>query len=522
MSLVLGIDSSTQSCSALVLDLQRSAIVAESSVVFGEQLPQYGAANGFVRGDREGEVFANPLMWLDALELLLSDLCDKIDLSAIAAVCGAGQQHGSVYLNGSWLERVGHLSPGQSLAEQLAPCLSRPLSPIWMDHSTSVECAEITAAMGGRAALSERSGSVAIERFTGPQIRRFHKLQPEAYANTRRIHLVSSFLASVIAGVDAPIDTGDGAGMNLLNINKRNWDPLLLQATAPDLADKLPPVVRGNQQIGCVSAYFQKRFGFSPAVPVVVFTGDNPASLVGMGAGQIGQVVISLGTSDTFFAAMPAVQADHSGCGHVFGNPLGGTLSLQCFSNGSLAREAVRNRFDMDWQAFSAALQSTPPGNKGRLMLPLFTPEISPRIHRNEPILEGDSDFVQGKEPAAWVRACVEGQFINMCLQTRWMRLKPKRILLTGGAARNDAIAQVVADVFQCQVERLRIGNSVALGSAMRAAIVPGLAELNELEATFCKVEPGKGKSPHPGCAETYAHMANRMEKLINASRRGL
>jgi xylulokinase len=515
MSLVLGIDSSTQSCSALVLDLQQSSIVAEASVVFGEQLPQYGTANGFVKGDHEGEVFANPLMWLDALELLLSDLRNKIDIGAIAAVCGAGQQHGSVYLNHSWLQRIGSLSAEQSLSEQLTPCLSRPLSPIWMDHSTSVECQEITAAMGGKAALSERSGSIAIERFTGPQIRRFHKLQAEAYANTRRIHLVSSFLASVIAGVDAPIDTGDGAGMNLLNIHKRDWDPLLMGATAPDLADKLPFVVRGNQQIGCVCGYFQKRFGFSRDVPVAVFTGDNPASMVGMGAGQVGQVVISLGTSDTFFAAMPAVHADHSGCGHVFGNPLGGTLSLQCFSNGSLAREAVRNRFAMDWQAFTAALNSTQPGNKGCLMVPIFTPEISPRINRDQPVLDGNRDFVEGKDPAAWVRACVEGQFINMHLQTRWMRLKPRRILLTGGAARNDAIAQVVADVFQCQVERLRIGNSVALGSAMRAAIVTGLAELNELEAVFCKVEPGKGKSPHPGCAETYAHMGKRMKKLI-------
>ncbi len=236
-----------------------------------------------------------------------------------------------------------------------------------------------------------------------------------------------------------------------------------------------------------------------------------------MGAGQIGQVVISLGTSDTFFAAMPAMHADHSGCGHVFGNPLGGTLSLQCFSNGSLAREAVRDRFKMDWQAFSAALESTPAGNMGRLMLPLFTAEISPRIHRSKPVLQGPGDFIEGLDPAAWVRACIEGQFLNMRLQTRWMRLQPRRILLTGGAAKNDAIAQVVADIFQCQVERLTVSNSVALGSAMRAAIVSGAAHLSDLEKAFCKVESGKGKQPHPGCAETYAHMAQRMEKLIKS-----
>lgn len=515
MSYVLGIDSSTQSCSALVLDTESLHVVTEAAINYGQDLPEFGAPNGFIPNGKEGEVHANPLMWLEALDRLLTILAAKVDLAKVRAVCGAGQQHGSVYLNANWFESLASLNPRQGLAAQLKSSLSRPTSPIWMDHSTSAECAEITAALGTSAAVSERSGSFATERFSGPQIRRFYKREPEAYAQTARIHLVSSFLASVLAGCDAPIDTGDGAGMNLLNIQRRAWDPLLMKATAPDLDKKLPKVVRGNHRVGLLAPYFQARYGFAKDVPVVVFTGDNPASLVGMGAGHSGQVVISLGTSDTFFAAMPAVHVDHSGSGHVFGNPLGGTLSLQCFTNGSLAREKVRDRFGLDWQGFSAALESTPVGNKGRLMLPFFAPETSPRINRSEPILDGDADFVAGRDAAAWVRACVEGQFLNMLLQTRWMHLKPKRILLTGGASRNDAIAQVVADVFQCQVERLTVSNSVALGSAMRAASVAGVADLPKLEAAFCKVESGKGCKPRPGCAETYKLMLQRMARLL-------
>jgi hypothetical protein len=40
---------------------------------------------------------------------------------------------------------------------------------------------------------------------------------------------------------------------------------------------------------------------------------DNCSSLVGMGASEPGKIVISLGTSDTFFAAMPNVFADPNG-----------------------------------------------------------------------------------------------------------------------------------------------------------------------------------------------------------------
>src|SRR5690606_41127850 len=43
------------------------------------------------------------------------------------------------------------------------------------------------------------TGSRAIERFTGPQIRKFWKTEPALYEKTRQIHLVSSFVASVLA-----------------------------------------------------------------------------------------------------------------------------------------------------------------------------------------------------------------------------------------------------------------------------------------------------------------------------------
>ena len=45
------------------------------------------------------------------------------------------------------------------------------------------------------------TGSSAYERFTGAQISKIAKERPEQYANTERISLVSSFLASIFIGV---------------------------------------------------------------------------------------------------------------------------------------------------------------------------------------------------------------------------------------------------------------------------------------------------------------------------------
>jgi xylulokinase len=231
----LGLDSSTQSLSAILIDPERGCILHECSVNFGNDLPDFGSPKGFLPDGRDGEVHANPLLWLAALDLLLARLSENTDLSQVKGIAGSGQQHGSVYLDKSFGPRLASLDSAEDLATQIASTLTRTTSPIWMDTSTSAECAEITSALGGPDEVCSRSGSIAIERFTGPQIRRFFKCDPAAYERTIHIHLVSSFIASILAGRAAPIDFGDGAGMNLMNLAKLSWDSELMQATAPGL-----------------------------------------------------------------------------------------------------------------------------------------------------------------------------------------------------------------------------------------------------------------------------------------------
>lgn len=495
----LGIDSSTQSLSGLVIDVATGKIVAEKSINFGADLPAYQSPQGFLPGGRDGEVHANPLLWLAALDRMLSELSDLVDLSKIQSVGGSGQQHGSVYLNGSFAERVSALNPHSDLITELKGCFSRETSPIWMDTSTGTQCREIAAAMGGDAEVCARSGSTAIERFTGPQIRKFWQQDAAAYERTARIHLVSSFLCSVLAGKHAAIDYGDGAGMNLMNLAARQWDHDLLDATAPMLRVKLPELAAAGSLVGNIADYFVVKYGFSPDCQVGVFTGDNPASLVGMGASTPGQVVISLGTSDTFFAGMTSAHTDPRGFGHVFGNPGGGYMCLVCFRNGSLAREALRDQYGLDWSAFErTALMKTSPGNDGNLMLPFFGPEITPRRNFEKPLRSGSEAFVRGEDPALQVRALLEGQFLNMKHHTDWIGIAVDRILLTGGASRNDGIAQIVADVFGSPVERLAIANSAALGAAILAAMTAG-HDMITVQTKFCqpaqdsRIEPTQG-----------------------------
>ncbi len=507
MPLYLGLDSSTQSLSAIVLAIEgdRRQLAFESSIAFDSTFPHYGTQHGVLRNDDPTTAASPPLLWVEALEEMMRRLQQSgLDLRRLVAISGSAQQHGSVYLNARATEGLTGFDPGRPLAEQVKPLLARDIAPIWMDSSTSAECGEIETAVGGGRALAQRTGSRAFERFTAAQIRKFSKREPVAYASTDRVHLVSSFLASLLIGAHAPLDPGDGSGMNLMDLGSCQWWAPAVASTAPDLAAKLPPIARASTVIGTLSPYWQARYGLPPA-KVVTWSGDNPCSLVGVGLVREGRLAISLGTSDTVFGLMREPRVDATGTGHVFGAPTGDYMGLTCFKNGSLARERIRDQFGLSWATFSEALHRTPPGNGGRLMLPWFEPEITPTVltpgarrHRLDP---GDAD--------GNVRAVIEGQQMAMALHSRWMNVKVDSIHATGGAAANRDILQVMADVFGAAVYQLQVGNSAALGAALQAFHGATSAEGQQMSwddtvRGFAEPLAGSALLPDPARHEIY------------------
>jgi xylulokinase len=465
VALYLGLDSSTQSVTAVVIAIDGDTrhVVFESSLSFDEALPHYGTTHGVLPRADPRVAHSSPVMWAEALDVIMARIARSgVEVAQLAAVSGSAQQHGSVYLNSEWLQVVRALDASQPLVEQIRGVFARQESPIWMDSSTAEECAEITAGVGS-VQLARRTGSRAFERFTGPQIRRFSKQSPEHYRATSRIHLVSSFLASLLSGVDAAMDPGDGSGMNLMDLTSRDWWTEALEATAPGLREKLPRIVPSHTVVGTLSPYWQTRYGL-PAAKVVAWSGDNPCSLVGTGLVQEGRVAVSLGTSDTVFGLMREPRVDASGTGHVFGAPTGDYMGLTCFQNGSLARERVRNDLGLNWESFSEALDRTPPGV--HIVLPWFEPEITPAV-----AVPGVRRYgVTGTKREADVRALVEGQMMSMALHSQWMGVEIDAIYATGGAAANRSILRTMADVFGADVYQFEVGNSAALGAALRAA----------------------------------------------------
>ncbi|XP_063216582.1 xylulose kinase-like isoform X2 [Bacillus rossius redtenbacheri] len=458
-------------------------------------------------------------MWVKALDLVLEKLrLAGADFSSVASLSGTAQQHGSVYWQRGARDVLRCLQPSQFLHQQLAACFSLHCAPVWMDSSTTVQCRALERAVGGGRRMAEITGSTAYERFTASQIAKLYQKRPSIYNNTERISLVSSFACSLLLGDYADIDHSDGSGMNLLDIHSKQWCNTLLDATAPDLVSKLGYPVPSYSVQGTVSKYFVERFDFSPDCKVVSFTGDNPASLVGMRLRE-GDVAVSLGTSDTVFLPLRAPKTLLEG--HVLCSPLehDAFMALLCFKNGSKTRERIRDKFaDGLWTIFDELLENTPRGNFGNMALFYDVREIIPFAMGEYRFNKHDEPLSRFTSHEVEIRALVEGQFVAKRAHAEDMGFhldSNSRIIATGGASNNKAILQVLSDVFNAPVYVLESANSAVLGAAYQAKYGLVADNMTFQEMTECIPPPQQACCPYADAAQVYSPMVKRYRKII-------
>jgi len=528
--LFLGLDSSTQSLKAIAID-GTLRVTAEYTVSFDEDLPEYETKGGVHIAPDGLRVTSPPLMWVAALDLLLARMqADNFAFADVAALSGSGQQHGSVYLNRTARSRLQALDPEQPLRDQLGDCFALDASPIWMDSSTTAQCRALEAALGGAQRVADLTGSRAYERFTGNQIAKIYQDNPAAYEASDRIALVSSFMASLLLGGYAPIDTADGSGMNLMDIRRKDWVPAALDQTAPDLAARLGAVSPAHAVAGPIAGYFAKRYAFDPACRLVTFSGDNPNSLAGLLLRRAGDIAVSLGTSDTMFGALraPSPSPDE---GHIFVNPVDpeGYMAMVVHKNGSLTREQALGRHKIgSWPAFEKLLAQTPPGNNGNIGFYFTDPEITPPTHAGGTFRFDRADAQAADFPAETdVRALIESQFLSLRLHGEHIGLEPGMLLATGGASENMAILSVLANVFGVPVYRGDQKNSAALGAAYRAlhgwvceqsaAFVPFADALGNAPAFSLAAEPDtQAHAAYNKMLDRYARLEKQAVELAN------
>ncbi len=479
--LALGLDLSTQSLSAVVLDIDASTVVARHSLnyvrdprlnVFGIQPADY-----ILPPRTAGEADQPPLMFLAALDALLHDLQTHLDLSGLAVINASGQQHGHVYLNTRAPALFQSLRGADSTSTELAVLLKDSLAysraPIWMTSNTAAQAGFLRDAVGGKARLIELSGSDAQLRFTGTVIRRTADQYPDVYRVTHIIQLLGNLLPAVLTGnANVPADFGNACGMSLMNYRRRQWSEELLGAISRGLPGgraafrrKLPALAAPDAVAGTIAAYFVHKYGLPADCLVAAGSGDNPQSKV-----VVSGSLLSLGTSFVNMAATDGRTMDITGAASAMYDGVGRPFMFGCRTNGALVWDQVRALYGMgreDYAPAEAALQQTPPGQSlvfwqpRRESFPASGSFDLTRIGSNQPTL--DSDYT----------GIIESSLAAVYLHSKaFSPPGTTPLYITGGAADSPAILRRAAAIWNRPV--IVTGKA---GAALGAAVA-GIAAL--------------------------------------------
>jgi len=428
MTLVAGVDSSTQSCKVVIREAETGRLVRTG------------------RAAHPDGTEVDPRAWWDGLQKAIAQAGGLDDVAAAAV---AGQQHGMVCLDDS--------------GAVVRPAL------LWNDTRSAEAADDLVEEFGGgetgRRAWADAVGSVPVASFTVTKLRWLARHEPSAADRTAAVCLPHDWLTWRLGGaadLDAlRTDRGDASGTGY-------WSP----ATGEYRPDLL-----------------EHAFGRRPAVPVVLGprepaghlpsgaplgpgTGDNAAAALGVGA-LPGDVIVSIGTSGTVFGVADTPAADSSGAVAGFADATGRFLPLVCTLNAARVLDAAAALLGVDLDELARLATTAPPGADGLVLVPYLEGERTP----NRPLSTGAVHglTLRTATPAHLARAAVEGMLCALADGLDALRgqgATANRVILVGGGARSEAVRRIAPEVFGSPVLVPAPGEYVADGAARQAAWV--------------------------------------------------
>ena len=436
VKLVAGVDSSTQSTKVLLVRADDGTVVAQAAAPHPDGTE------------------CHPERWWAALTTAGRDLLERADAVGVAA-----QQHGMVTLDDEG-------------------AVVRP-AMLWNDVKSAPQAAALVPEFGGPDEWAARAGSVPTMSFTVTKLRWLAEREPEHAARVARVLLPHDWLTWRLAGGGprqtaaagepgwggrdpgraAVTDRGDASGTGYYSPSEGRW--------RPDYAERALghpvglPRVAGPAEVTGTSAW---------GAALSAGTGDNMGAALGLDLAP-GDVAVSIGTSGTAYAVSPDAAADPSGLVSGFADATGRFLPLACTLNAARVLDVTARMLGTDARGLSDLALKAEAGAGGLVLLPYLDGERTPNRPGANGVLRGLT--TASATPENLARAAVEGVLCSLADAVGCLRpygISPARIVLTGGAARSEAVRAIAPGVFGLPVAVPEAAEYVALGAARQAA----------------------------------------------------
>ncbi|SDO35958.1 xylulokinase [Lentzea jiangxiensis] len=416
MTLVAGVDSSTQSCKVVIRDAETGELVREG------------------RASHPDGTEVHPSHWWSALQTALSDAGGLDDVAALSV---AGQQHGMVCLDEN----------GEVVREAL----------LWNDTRSAAAAADLTAELGA-SEWAARIGLVPVASFTITKLRWLARHEPANAQRTAAVCLPHDWLTWRLRGTgdlaDLVTDRSDASGTGYFDSVTDSYVPDLV-SLGLGRSDVVLPRVLGPAE-----------FVEGP-VRLGAGAGDNAAAMLGVGGG----VVVSLGTSGVVTATSDVRAEDPSGIVAGFADATGRYLPLACTLNAARVLDATARMLGVDLEQLSTLALSAPAGAEGLVLVPYLEGERTPNLPDATGALHGLT--LTNATPANIARAAVEGMLCGLAVGLDALVSQGadvSGVRLVGGAAASRAVREIAPTVFGVPVTVPAPGEYVADGAARQAA----------------------------------------------------
>jgi D-xylulose kinase len=492
-TLLLGVDSGTQSTKALVVDARDGKVLASAA-------QEYDLLPDLPPGAKE----QHPHTWRDATASAIRRALRQAKAVAaeVKAIGVSGQQHGFV--------------PLDAAGEVIRP------AKLWCDTSTAAECDEIMQQLGGLKATVKAVGNAILPGFTASKILWLKKHEPQNYARLATVLLPHDYLNFWLTG-DKTMEFGDASGTGLLDVRKRAWSEAALAAIDPDLGAKLPPLGPSDRPAGLLQPATAKLLDLNPGILVSAGGGDNMMGAIGTGNTRPGVITASFGTSGTIYACAHKPVVDPRGEIAAFCDSTNRWLPLLCTMNVTVATEMVREELGWSHEKYAAEAARVPAGSDGLLLLPYFEGERTPNVPEGTGVWFGINH--RTFESGHLARAAMEGVTLGMNYGLRRLAqlgVKPTQIRATGGGAKSRTWRQVMADIFNAEVVTLKVAEGAAYGAALQALWAWRLQQgenipISDITDLFVEVNPAESAAPDLANASTYAELQEVQNQMSTA-----
>jgi xylulokinase len=495
-TLLIGIDSGTQSTKVLVVDARDGKVLSSAT-------QEYALLPDLPPGAKE----QHPHTWREAAASGIRRALRQARAATgeVRAIGVSGQQHGFV--------------PLDEAGEVIRP------AKLWCDTSTATECEEITARLGGLKKAIRALGNAVLPGFTASKILWLKKNEPENFQRLATVLLPHDYLNFWLTGRKS-MEYGDASGTALLDVRKRKWSTAVIDTIDPELAGKLPPLIASDQPAGRLQAATAKTLDLNPGILVSAGGGDNMMGAIGTGNTREGVITASFGTSGTIYACAERPVVDPEGEIAAFCDSTNRWLPLLCTMNVTVATEMVREDFGWSYEKFAAESARVPAGSNGLLLLPYFEGERTPNVPDGTGVWCGVNQ--KTFEAGHFARASMEGVTLGMNYGLRRLAalgVKPSQIRATGGGAKSKVWRQIMADIFDTEVVTLKVTEGAAYGAALQALWCWRLQEgervsISDITDQFVELNPGETVQPEKENAKVYRELQTLQDEMSQGLRK--